>query len=358
MSDDEDGARVDINRHPSGKLWACTPGRLEFDVEGPGFLNVWADYARDLDWSGSYEHVVIDQAFESGRHTIDLFVPCHAEGLTNFRWRYSSVEGISFDGLAPDGEVEDHQWEIIPYTFSECPSKSAADEVVIMVPGIRGLLGGGAATCQQLFGRVTQDFMNWGWDPQSLITVALYDDQLDCSYRLHDYPSSAPTQSLTMDTSIREVAWRLAWLIHEEFTGSRSDPANPELLDPNRPDVDVLTYSLGGLLIRYAMTASDYERRFTQDPDPQQFPLMDIEDVFTAGAPHGGFGSIGQLATLACTPPIQRQCREMIRNEPLMTFLNGRGYSNGRNPPVLTARSGQSPWVPRISLAGLAVGWE
>ncbi|MFP5380312.1 MAG: esterase/lipase family protein, partial [Vicinamibacteria bacterium] len=74
--------------------------------------------------------------------------------------------------------------------------------------------------------------------------------------------------SHTTNTPIEHLAHHLAWAIHE--TDSRRGRA-----------VDVVAHSMGGLLIRYALAAT--ERGVKDFP-----PYLLVEDVVTLGTPHGG----------------------------------------------------------------------
>ena len=54
-----------------------------------------------------------DQSLDSGINHINFTVPARAlEGSTYARFRFSSVRGLSSEGPAPDGEVEDYSVQI------------------------------------------------------------------------------------------------------------------------------------------------------------------------------------------------------------------------------------------------------
>jgi pimeloyl-ACP methyl ester carboxylesterase len=74
--------------------------------------------------------------------------------------------------------------------------------------------------------------------------------------------------SHTANTPIEHLAHHLAWNIYDTYSSR------------NRP-VDVVAHSMGGLIIRYAIAAT--QRRVADFP-----PYLLVEDVVTLGTPHGG----------------------------------------------------------------------
>jgi hypothetical protein len=95
---------------------ALSPGKIALiDVTAscPGFLNAWIDFNGDGDWTDDGERIFSDQRLDSGINHINFTVPARAlEGSTYARFRFSSVRGLSFEGPAPDGEVEDYRVQI------------------------------------------------------------------------------------------------------------------------------------------------------------------------------------------------------------------------------------------------------
>jgi len=60
------------------------------------------------------ERIFSDQSLDSGINHINFTVPARAvEGSTYARFRFSSVRGLSSEGPAPDGEVEDYRVQIV-----------------------------------------------------------------------------------------------------------------------------------------------------------------------------------------------------------------------------------------------------
>jgi len=78
-----------------------------------GVLNAWCDINIDGDWADPGEHFLAAQSLVAGANTLSFTVPANAViGPTYARFRFSSVRDLSYDGDAPDGEVEDYALEI------------------------------------------------------------------------------------------------------------------------------------------------------------------------------------------------------------------------------------------------------
>jgi pimeloyl-ACP methyl ester carboxylesterase len=114
-------------------------------------------------------------------------------------------------------------------------------------------------------------------------TVAFYHGDKGCNTPIDGHgdhsKSPGPQQSLpgpqphregshTTNTPIEHLAYHLAWTIYDLYS-SHGQP------------VDVVAHSMGGLMIRYALAAT--ERNVKDFP-----PYLLVEDVVTLGTPHGG----------------------------------------------------------------------
>ena len=102
--DDEDGVTF---------LTPLLPGSaadVEVVATASGNLNAWVDFYRDGDWADTDEHIFIDEPLVGGSNVRSFTVPATASPSigTFSRFRFSTAGGLSFDGPAPDGEVEDH----------------------------------------------------------------------------------------------------------------------------------------------------------------------------------------------------------------------------------------------------------
>ncbi|MCK5839169.1 MAG: exo-alpha-sialidase, partial [Bacteroidales bacterium] len=103
-----------------------TPGSLAsvfITASVSGFLNAWIDFNFNGSWADPGEQIFIDASLGSGANTLVFTVPGTAVNSISYaRFRFSLLGGISFNGPAPDGEVEDY--EVIigePYDFGDAP---------------------------------------------------------------------------------------------------------------------------------------------------------------------------------------------------------------------------------------------
>ena len=89
----------------------------------PGALNAWIDWNIDGDWDDAGEQVFIDRSVNAGAATLLLDVPAGAvSGETFARFRFSTIRGLAYNGLAPDGEVEDYLMKIADVFVPTLPS--------------------------------------------------------------------------------------------------------------------------------------------------------------------------------------------------------------------------------------------
>ena len=89
---------------------------VDVDVTGSatGLLNAWIDFNADGDWTDSGEQVFSDEPLAAGLNPLTVSFPSDAEpGTTYSRWRVSSAGGDGLTGLADDGEIEDHELDIL-----------------------------------------------------------------------------------------------------------------------------------------------------------------------------------------------------------------------------------------------------
>jgi len=107
-----------IGADEDGVLFASdlAPGKtadVQVIASAQGALNAWVDWNADGDWDDPGEHVFADEILSAGINTLTLNVPAKAApGQTMARFRFSTQRGLSYDGSAPDGEVEDYQVRI------------------------------------------------------------------------------------------------------------------------------------------------------------------------------------------------------------------------------------------------------
>lgn len=113
-NDDEDG--VTFNNFVVG-----TTGTFTVNASTIGTLNAWIDFNDDGDWGTAGDQIFIDQPLVSGDNVLTFNIPASTPiGRKYARFRFSTASGLSFSGLAPDGEVEDYS--IIIGTILPLPS--------------------------------------------------------------------------------------------------------------------------------------------------------------------------------------------------------------------------------------------
>jgi uncharacterized repeat protein (TIGR01451 family) len=108
-SDDEDGVSFDSS------LIVCGTTGLTVTTSAAGALDAWIDLDGNGSWADPGEQVLVSEPLPAGTVSgLDITVPCDATpGTTYARFRFSTAGGLSFDGLAADGEVEDYQVSLV-----------------------------------------------------------------------------------------------------------------------------------------------------------------------------------------------------------------------------------------------------
>jgi len=78
-----------------------------------GYLNAWLDFDADGSWAGTGEQIAADRAMPAGFSALVFGIPAAAQvGPAVGRFRFASAAGLTYTGLAADGEVEDHEFTI------------------------------------------------------------------------------------------------------------------------------------------------------------------------------------------------------------------------------------------------------
>jgi uncharacterized repeat protein (TIGR01451 family) len=107
--DDEDGVTF---------LSPVVPGLsvlVQVVVSAEGKLDAWVDFDGDGAWSDPGEQIFTNQVVNAGTNMLNFDVPLSASLINSFaRFRFSSAGGLTFDGPAADGEVEDYPVSILP----------------------------------------------------------------------------------------------------------------------------------------------------------------------------------------------------------------------------------------------------
>ncbi len=102
-SDDDDGIVFISPTTPGGTV------TLKVTASVTGYLNGWMDFDNNGSWADADEQIFIDEPLPSGLSTFTISVPNYAVSHEIFsRFRFSTVAGLPFVGIAIDGEVEDY----------------------------------------------------------------------------------------------------------------------------------------------------------------------------------------------------------------------------------------------------------
>jgi len=117
QGDDEDGISF-ITWLVAGQT--CT---IRVTASSAGVVNAWIDFNADGDWSDAGEQIFTDVAVVAGANNLDYSIPLTAatDVDTFARFRLNSTGGLSFGGLAVDGEVEDHHVMIAALDYGDAP---------------------------------------------------------------------------------------------------------------------------------------------------------------------------------------------------------------------------------------------
>jgi len=115
---------------------------------GTGVLNAWLDFNIDGDWADAGEHMIPALPLSPGKNTFTITAPGNAQaGQSYARFRLSSVRDISYDGLAPDGEVEDYAIGILQGdggSITIIKEATPKDDTPFWITTLNGAIGGAA----------------------------------------------------------------------------------------------------------------------------------------------------------------------------------------------------------------------
>ena len=106
-NDDENGVRF------TSPLIVGQQASVDVYASAQGYLNAWVDFDGDGSWAQPNDQIFGDELLGPGLNSLTFNVPPSATGagdvVTFARFRFNSVGGLSYDGTARDGEVEDHR---------------------------------------------------------------------------------------------------------------------------------------------------------------------------------------------------------------------------------------------------------
>ncbi len=100
---DEDGVTL---------LWGMntgSPTAITVNASAACMLDAWADFNCDGDWADAGEQIFASRPLIAGNNILNFLVPATAvSDVSYFRYRVTSNGGLSYNGPAAEGEVEDY----------------------------------------------------------------------------------------------------------------------------------------------------------------------------------------------------------------------------------------------------------
>jgi len=220
-----------------------SPAQITVTTSTAGYLQGWMDFNADGDWADPGEQIFTDAYIHFG-YTVCLnyLVPVNANiGTTYARFRFSTVGGLSYTGLATDGEVEDYEVEIIQEPCVQLPGLHCIDDVEIL------------ADDWECFGGMVTDIHWWGNYENNITGNGINYFHLS----IHD---NDPTSCLPVDPEIWGVNVPLA-SVNETNTGLTNNEGSIiykyeyyldipfEQIEGNFYWLDICAYSVAGDLV-------------------------------------------------------------------------------------------------------------
>jgi len=140
---DDNGILLNGTGFQNATLVSGSSLQLEVTCKGTGRLNAWIDWNIDGDWSDDNEHIISDTLLNNGLHFIPLKIPqTIAQGVSFSRFRFSTQSDMSFQGFAPDGEVEDYMVNLVKCTSTVSLNPDSLERVPTTCGGNTGAITG------------------------------------------------------------------------------------------------------------------------------------------------------------------------------------------------------------------------
>jgi len=103
---------------------------VEVVASAHGRLDAWVDFNGDGSWAGVDEQVFSNRVLVDGTNRLTFLVPGGAPAANTYaRFRFSTAGGLSFNGPAADGEVEDYAVTLDPVADLAVTMAAAPDPV-------------------------------------------------------------------------------------------------------------------------------------------------------------------------------------------------------------------------------------
>ncbi|HEY2951323.1 MAG TPA: immunoglobulin domain-containing protein, partial [Verrucomicrobiae bacterium] len=88
---------------------------IQVVASAAGFLDAWIDCNHNFSWAEAGDRIFNSQPVVAGTNVLNFSLSAMAIGGNTFaRFRFSTAGGLSFDGPAADGEVEDYAVTLVP----------------------------------------------------------------------------------------------------------------------------------------------------------------------------------------------------------------------------------------------------
>jgi Leucine-rich repeat (LRR) protein len=117
-NDDEDGWLL-------GSQGYWFPGQqvtINILASAAGMLDAWLDFALDGSWAEPEDQIFTSEPLVAGVNQVSFTIdPSAKKGVAKLRLRFSSQGGLSYNGPADDGEVEDHEAGLGNADFGDAP---------------------------------------------------------------------------------------------------------------------------------------------------------------------------------------------------------------------------------------------
>ncbi len=108
---------------------------IEVRASTHGLLNAWLDFGADGSWAEPGDQIFKDVELFGGTNTLTFNVPADAKvGRTYARLRFNLEGGLSYDGPAADGEVEDYLVDVEERPIP-CDSTNKGQDFWLTFPG-------------------------------------------------------------------------------------------------------------------------------------------------------------------------------------------------------------------------------
>lgn len=129
---DEDGVSY------VGTLVPGWPFTVTVTASVNGFLNAWIDFNGDGSWAQAGDQIFNNQPLATGVNVLTFVVPQTASwGITAYaRFRFNTTGGLSYTGLAADGEVEDYAMSMEPWPQHDLGDAPSSFNNSAPLPGV------------------------------------------------------------------------------------------------------------------------------------------------------------------------------------------------------------------------------